>query len=40
MGEEGVSQFLGICVLFCGRTLLGLCSEALNDAGFEASGKF
>lgn len=40
MREERVSQFLGIWVLFCGRSLLGLCSEALNDGDFEASGKF
>lgn len=39
-GEKGVSQFLGIWILFCGRSLLGLCCEALKDAGFEASGKF
>lgn len=37
--EEGVSQFLGVWVLFCGRNLLGLRSVALNDSGFEASGK-
>lgn len=40
MCEERVPQFLGAWVLFCGRSLLKLCSEALNDSGFEASGKF